>query len=94
MMPEAVQRGCAKCSEMHKKIIEKMMIFLKEKQPEVLKQVAAKFDPKGDFMKTFLNKLQHRHNQSSESGQQYGQNSPTVPTQGQDGKEQPKPIRN
>lgn len=95
MMPEAVQHGCEKCTEMHKKIIEKMMFFLKERQPEVLEQVSAKFDPKGEFMKTFLNKLQQQHNQSNESGQQYGQNAPLIP-QGQYGQntQQAKPIRN
>ncbi len=98
MFPEAVERGCAKCSEMHKKMIEKMMLHLKEKQPEILKQVTAKFDPKGEFMKTFLTKLM---NKSNESGQQNGQ---TAPAKSQPGKpqteqtnvqtQQPKPIRN
>lgn len=95
MLPEAVQRGCEKCSEMHKKIIEKMMIFLKERQPETLQQITAKFDPKGEFMKTFLTKLQQQHNQSNESGQQYGQNAPVF-NQGQNDRnhQQAKPVQN
>lgn len=75
MLPEAVERGCAKCTEMHKKIIEKMMIHLKERQPEILKEVTAKFDPKGQFMQTFLSKLQTGVlSHSNESHQQYIQN--------------------
>lgn len=71
-----------------------MMIFLKERQPEILQQVTAKFDPKGEFMKTFLNKLQQQHQHSNESGQQYGQNAPTIP-QGQHVQtQQAKPLQN
>lgn len=107
MLPEAVERGCAKCTEMHKKMIEKMMLHLKEKQPEILQQVTAKFDPKGEFMKTFLSKLQKGVlNQSNESGQQTGQNGAAMqPGMAHPHKDQmdqrqqtqiqqPKPIRN
>lgn len=97
MLPEAVERGCAKCSEMHKKIIEKMMLHLKEKQPEILKQVTAKFDPKGEFMRTFLSKLQHNAiNHSNENSQQFdpnGQNQNEQSTQPQLTQQQ-KPIKN
>lgn len=70
-----MRRGCDRCSEMHRKMIEKMMLYLNEKQPEILKQVSAKFDPKGEFMKTFLSKLQRKAaNESPEDGQRSGQN--------------------
>lgn len=102
MLPEAVQRGCAKCSEMHKKIIEKMMLHLQEKQPEILKQVSAKFDPKGEFMKTFLSKLKPVTNDKSakpvENGQKSGK-SPQAASQPEQSTQasqtqQPKPIKN
>ncbi|XP_025190479.1 putative odorant-binding protein A10 [Melanaphis sacchari] len=62
MIPEAIKNECELCTEIQSKVIEKMMCFLNNHQPEILKQVAAKFDPNGEYMKQFINKLERNGN--------------------------------
>ncbi|KAL3276413.1 hypothetical protein HHI36_011797 [Cryptolaemus montrouzieri] len=44
-LPEIIETCCAKCSEKHKAGKEKLVSFLKEKRPELLKAVLDKYDP-------------------------------------------------
>ncbi|XP_026819489.1 putative mediator of RNA polymerase II transcription subunit 26 [Rhopalosiphum maidis] len=62
MVPEAIQNECAHCTELQKKVIEKMMCYLNNHQPDILKEVAAKFDPNGEYMKQFINNLERNGN--------------------------------
>ena len=55
-----------------------MMLHLQQKQPDILKEVSAKFDPKGEFMKTFLEKLtKDAANKSNEGGQKMSEKGQT-----------------
>lgn len=60
MVPEAIQRECAHCTDLQRKVIEKMMCYLNNHQPDILKQVAAKFDPNGEYMKQYINMIEQK----------------------------------
>jgi len=78
MVPEAFERECAHCTELQKRVIEKMMCYLNNHQPEILKQVAAKFDPDGEYMKTYLNAINKEGNENLSGNPQQ---SPQIPLQ-------------
>ncbi|XP_015372322.1 PREDICTED: putative cyclin-dependent serine/threonine-protein kinase DDB_G0272797/DDB_G0274007 [Diuraphis noxia] len=62
MVPEAIQNECAHCTELQRKVIEKMMCYLNNHQPDILKEVAAKFDPNGEYMKQYINTIERNGN--------------------------------
>uniref|UniRef100_A0A8D8PTL4 Ejaculatory bulb-specific protein 3 n=1 Tax=Cacopsylla melanoneura TaxID=428564 RepID=A0A8D8PTL4_9HEMI len=57
IMPEALTTGCAKCTATQKAVFEKLILHYNKKQPEIFKEVTAKYDPKGEFSKNHLAKL-------------------------------------
>ncbi|XP_050542613.1 allergen Tha p 1-like isoform X2 [Daktulosphaira vitifoliae] len=63
MIPEALENECKLCNDIQKKIIEKMMCFLNNHQPEILQKVTAKFDPQGEYMKQYINALEKKQNE-------------------------------
>ncbi|KAE9542965.1 hypothetical protein AGLY_002876 [Aphis glycines] len=63
MVPDAIQNECAHCTELQKRVIEKMMCYLNNHQPDILREVAAKFDPSGEYMKQFINNLERNGNE-------------------------------
>lgn len=83
MVPEAIKKECAHCTELQRKVIEKMMCYLNNHQPEILKQVAAKFDPKGEYMKTYIQAIEQKRNEhiSTNSQQQQPQQNQQQPQQ-------------
>jgi len=81
MVPEAFERECAHCTELQKKVIEKMMCYLNNHQPEILKQVAAKFDPSGEYMKTYIHTIEQKGNKQFLENSQQPQQNPHQPQQ-------------
>lgn len=63
MVPDAIKEECAHCTELQRKVIEKMMIYLNNHQPEMLRQVAAKFDPNGEYMKQYIKTIERNESE-------------------------------
>lgn len=66
------------------------MCYLNDHQPDILKQVAAKFDPKGEYIQQYIKTLERKQNepeylisyiQQSQQKQQQPQQNPQQPQQ-------------
>nr|UYB00857.1 chemosensory protein [Nilaparvata lugens] len=53
ILPAALNDNCAKCSKVQKAGSGKVIQFLMDEQPDIWKQVSAKYDPKGLHKKWF-----------------------------------------
>ncbi|XP_069685971.1 uncharacterized protein [Periplaneta americana] len=51
---DAIQTGCAKCTDKQKEGAEKVLNFLYKNKPDVWKELAAKYDPDDTYFKKFL----------------------------------------
>lgn len=87
MVPDALKEECAHCTELQRRVIEKMMVYLNNHQPEMLRQVAAKFDPNGEYMKQYIKAIERKESEQISNTQQQPykhqqeqQSKPTVVT--------------
>lgn len=101
MVPDAIQNDCAHCTELQRKVIEKMMCYLNNHQPDILKEVAAKFDPNGEYMKHYINTIERNGNEQflnpnlNQYQPQQNSNQPQQnPNQPQQNPNQPQPHQN
>ncbi|XP_050423215.1 uncharacterized protein LOC126834994 [Adelges cooleyi] len=80
VLPDAIREECTHCTDLQKKVIEKMMCYLNNHQPQILRQVAAKFDPQGDYMKQYISALEKKQNEELQKQQQLPVESTTPVT--------------
>lgn len=59
-LPDALQTGCAKCTEKQKAGAEKVLRFVIENKPDHYKQVEAIYDPKGIYRQKFGNQVKEK----------------------------------
>ncbi|CAH2042434.1 unnamed protein product, partial [Iphiclides podalirius] len=52
-MTDALQTGCAKCTEAQKKGTSKTIKFLTEHKPDIWNELCAKYDPEGKWRKKY-----------------------------------------
>ncbi|KAL3285567.1 hypothetical protein HHI36_000097 [Cryptolaemus montrouzieri] len=52
-LPDALQRGCDKCSPKQKEISEKVVRHLTQKRPKDWEKLVKKYDPQGVYKKKF-----------------------------------------
>ncbi|MCS4558735.1 A10/OS-D family protein, partial [Shewanella sp. C32] len=53
ILPDALETGCSKCNEKQKKGADKAMKFLINEKRQKFDKLAAKFDPKGIYLKKY-----------------------------------------
>ncbi|KAK3916221.1 Allergen Tha p 1 [Frankliniella fusca] len=53
LLPQALESGCDKCSANHRQQSERVIRFLIAKRPQDWKQLARKYDPKGEYERRF-----------------------------------------
>lgn len=56
-LKDAIQTCCEKCSDKQKEGVKKVFKHLEEKKPDVLKQLKAEHDPKGEHEKECRDKI-------------------------------------
>ncbi|XP_063387291.1 allergen Tha p 1-like [Cydia fagiglandana] len=52
-LPEALATRCAKCTDKQKSVGKQLVKELKEKHPDLWKQLVSKYDPNGKYHKSF-----------------------------------------
>ncbi|XP_045466457.1 ejaculatory bulb-specific protein 3-like [Harmonia axyridis] len=57
IMPEVLETCCAKCTDKHKEESNKMMNFLIEKKPDLVKKLLDKYDPERKHKDTCAEQL-------------------------------------
>nr|QCZ25117.1 chemosensory protein 3 [Nezara viridula] len=53
IIPDALKTGCSKCNEKQKAGVEKVLKYLVKERRPLFDKLAAKFDPKGFYLKKF-----------------------------------------
>ncbi|KAJ9585924.1 hypothetical protein L9F63_020432 [Diploptera punctata] len=53
VIPEALETGCAKCSDKHKQGTRKVIKFLMDNKPDLWTQLQGKYDPDGSYKQKY-----------------------------------------
>jgi hypothetical protein len=56
ILPEAMENGCAKCSEIQKVGTDKVFKFLMKNKNDLWKQIVAKYDPQDIYSRRYSEK--------------------------------------
>jgi hypothetical protein len=56
-LPKVLKSGCDDCDEKEKRNSRRVILHLQDKKPQDWKQLEAKYDPTGEYTKTFRQRI-------------------------------------